>query len=499
MAESVVEILEEREGADPHRPVFLSEDGQVLTRRQWHERSNAFAHGLVDRGVAPDDRVAVVYDNARWFDYVVAWMGVLKAGAVAVPLSTRFSRGELSHIRDHAEPVGVVGPKDLLVDVGGWSAEHGEVEEGRPHGSTGIRRGPDDLADLLYTSGTTGLPKGVATTHANLLGLAGGGAASMFSGLGSADRPPVLLHAFPVSTFAGSHGMVMLPLGSGLVGLPMARFDPERCAELLAIHEVTLVYLVPSMGQLLLRSGALGRHDTSSVKVTMWGGSAMPPTVLRGIAEALPDALHLNIYGLTEGGPAVTVMPYDPSRPEAIGRATGEGVEIGIFDPEGGRLAAGEEGEIRLRVPEVPTRSYYRDPETTEQVFGGGWVHTGDVGFLDADGYLYLVDRQKDLIIRGGYNISCVEVENVLHDHPAVEEAAVLGVPHDVLGEDVAAVVVLSREVPDDELAAFCRERLADYKVPRRFVRRDSLPRNAMGKAIKRRLREELAAAFGAG
>lgn len=368
-----------------------------------------------------------------------------------------------------------------------------EIEAGQPDGPTGIRRGPNDLADLLYTSGTTGLPKGVATTKANLLGLAGGGGATgMFAAMSAGDEPPVLLHAFPVSTFAGSHGMVLLPLASGIVGLPMAKFEPERCAALIERHSVTLIYLVPTMGQLLLRSGALADHDVSSVKVTMWGGSAMPPATLRGIAEALPDALHLNIYGLTEGGPAVTVMPYDPSRPEAIGRATGEGVEIGILDPGGEPVAPGEDGEICLRMPDVPTRTYYRDEEATERVFGGGWVHTGDIGHLDADGYLYLVDRQKDLIIRGGYNISCVEVENVLHDHPAVAEAAVFGVPHDVLGEDVVAAVVLSGEATDDELAAFCRERLASYKVPRRFVHRDSLPRNAMGKALKRRLRDEL-------
>ena len=496
MAESLVELLEEQAAAEPDRPVYLAEDGDVLTRRQWDERSNAFAHGLLERDVRPGDRVALAYDNARWFDYAVTWMGVLKAGAVAVPLSSRFGPAELDHIRANAEPVGSVGAPDLLMDVGGWRVPHDEVESGRPCGSTGIRRGPDDLADLLYTSGTTGLPKGVATTHANLLGLGGGGSAgSMFSALGGGDRPPVLLHAFPVSTFAGSHGMVLLPLGSGVVGLPMARFDPDRCAELIERHQVTLIYLVPAMAQLLLRSGALGNHDVSSVKVTMWGGSAMPPAALRGIAEALPDALHLNIYGLTEGGPAVTVMPYDPSRPEAIGRATGDGVEIGILDPDGARLGAGEEGEICLRLPDVPTRSYYKDPETTARVFGGGWVHTGDVGYLDDDGYLYLVDRQKDLIIRGGYNISCVEVENALHEHPAVAEAAVFGVPHDVLGEDVVAAVVLSGEVGDDELAAFCRERLADYKVPRRFVRRASLPRNAMGKALKRQLRDEVVAA----
>ncbi|HEX5367333.1 MAG TPA: AMP-binding protein [Acidimicrobiales bacterium] len=492
MAGSLVELLEERAADEPDRPVFLGEGGDVLTRRQWDERSNAFAHGLPPRGVRPGDRVALAYDNARWFDYVVAWMGVLKAGAVAVPLSSRFGPVELDHIRGHAEPVGSVGPPDLLVDVGGWRARHDEVESGRPTEPTGVRPGGDDLADILYTSGTTGLPKGVATTHANLLGLGGTSAGSMLSAPGTGDRPPVLLHAFPVSTFAGSHGMVLLPLGSGLVGLPMARFDPDRCAELVERHRVALVYLVPAMGQLLLRSGALGRHDVSSVKVTMWGGSAMPPAALRGMAAALPDALHLNIYGLTEGGPAVTVMPYDPTRPEAIGRATGEGVEIGILDPDGRRLGAGEEGEICLRLPDVPTRSYYRDPETTAQVFGGGWVHTGDVGYLDPDGYLYLVDRQKDLIIRGGYNISCVEVENALHEHPAVAEAAVLGVPHDVLGEDVVAAVVLSGEATDEELAAFCAERLADYKVPRRFVRRASLPRNAMGKALKRQLRDEV-------
>jgi acyl-CoA synthetase (AMP-forming)/AMP-acid ligase II len=320
----------------------------------------------------------------------------------------------------------------------------------------------------------------------------GGGSDGLFSLLaGAGDRLPVLLHAFPVSTFAGSHGMVILPLQAALTGLTMSSWDAVRCCDLIERHRVDLTYLVPAMAALLLRSDAPQRHDVSSVRVQMWGGSAVPGDVLRALTDRFAGAVQLNIYGLTEGGPAVTMMPYDPANPTSIGRPSGI-TEVSIRDERNEAVAAGGTGEICLRLPGVPTRRYHRDPESSAVVWTDGWIHTGDIGRQDEAGLLYLVDRVKDLIIRGGHNLSTLEIEEVLLAHPAVAEAAVFGVAHDVLGEDVGAAVVLTCPASEQDLAAHVRSLLSANKVPRRWLLRDNLPRNAMGKALKRVLRAEI-------
>ncbi len=473
---------------------FRVDNGTAITLWDWHTRANAFARGLLARDVRPGQRVLLRYDNARFIDYVVAWLGTHRAGAVSVPISSRFSRSELAHVVTNSEPVGLVGPPDLLLsDLDLWSVNGAEVEAGQSCDDPGVPIARQDLADILYTSGTTGLPKGVATSHANLSAFAamGGGSSGLFALLaGGGDRLPVLLHSFPVSTFAGSHGMVILPLQAALTGLAMSGWDAQRCCELIEEYQVDLTYLVPAMAMLLLRSGAPQRHDVSSVRVQMWGGSAVPGEVLRSLTAQFPGATQLNIYGLTEGGPAVTIMPYDPGNPSSIGRPSGI-TEVSVRDERNEPVPTGENGEICLRLPGVPTRRYHKDPEASAAVWTDGWIHTGDIGYQDEAGLLYLVDRLKDLIIRGGHNLSTLEIESVLLEHPAVAEAAVFGITHEVLGEDVAAALVLTGEVSEDDLAEHCRERLSGNKVPRRWLFRDSLPRNAMGKALKRALRVE--------
>lgn len=473
---------------------FRVDNGASITLEDWHTRANAFARGLLDRGVRPGERVLLRFDNARFTDYVVAWLGTHRAGAVSVPISSRFSRSELAHVIINSEPVGLVGPSDLLLpDLDLWVSDSSQVGTGRSCDDPGVPIAREDLADILYTSGTTGLPKGVATSHANLSAFAamGGGSSGLFALLaGGGDRLPVLLHSFPVSTFAGSHGMVILPLQAALTGLAMSSWDAQRCCELIEEYQVDLTYLVPAMAMLLLRSGAPERHDVSSVRVQMWGGSAVPGEVLKSLTTQFPGTTQLNIYGLTEGGPAVTIMPYDPDNPTSIGRPSGI-TEVSVRDEGNEAVATGESGEICLRLPGVPTRHYHKDPEASAAVWTDGWIHTGDIGYQDEAGLLYLVDRLKDLIIRGGHNLSTLEIESVLLEHPAVAEAAVFGISHDVLGEDVAAALVLSGEVSEDELIEHCRRHLSGNKVPRRWLFRDSLPRNAMGKSLKRALRLE--------
>jgi acyl-CoA synthetase (AMP-forming)/AMP-acid ligase II len=250
------------------------------------------------------------------------------------------------------------------------------------------------------------------------------------------------------------------------------------------------------MAQLLVASGATADHDVSSVRRIILSSAPAAPALFARLAGAFPEASRWISYALTEAGAARTLMQYDPGRPTAVGRPVGDS-EIRIVDQEGAALAEGEIGDILIRRRGTPSRWYFDDPAATAAVFAGGWVHTGDVGHLDADGCLHLTDRKKDLVISGGSNVSPVEVENVLYEHPAVVDAAVVGVPHPVLGEDVAAVVVVRAPVPVRELQDVVRARLAEHKVPHRVLLVDRLPRNPSGKVVKADVKALLAAALG--
>jgi len=428
--------------------------------------------------------VALLFDNARWTHYAVAYLAVLKAGGTAVPLGTRFAGPELRTMLEHCAASGTVCPPDLAPpDVRGWVASPADLEAagGGTAADPPEQVEPGDLAEILYTSGTTGRPKGVAVSHENIL---------------LYDPPPdegtgraTFVHAFPVGTNAGQE-VLRLPLRRGdrtAVVLPV--FDPERFCALVARHRVRRLQLVPSMAEMLLASGALEHHDLSSLERVTLSSAPAPPVLLRRIADALPGATIWNTYALTEAGTARTLMVYDGTRPGSVGRGVG-GTEVRIVGDDGRDLPTGEVGEVWLRRPGAPARHYYRDPEATAATFVGDWVRTGDLGHLDGEGYLYLDDRKKDVIISGGLNVSSLEVEDVLHEHPAVAEAAVFAVPHEVLGQDVAAAVVPRGAVTERELQSFVRDRLAEHKTPHRVFLVDRLPRNLSGKVLKQELRE---------
>ena len=463
-----------------------------LTYGDWERRSDAAAAGVLGHGVRPGDRVALLFDNARWTDYAVAYLAVLKAAAIAVPLGTRFAGPELRAILAHCEAVGLVCPTDLRPeDTRGWMASPADLEAAgagcSPDATVPVD--PADLAEILYTSGTTGRPKGVAVSHGNAL---------------FHDPPPdsgdgraTFVHAFPVGTNAGQE-VLRMPLRRGdrtAVVLPV--FDPERFCALVAQHRVRRLQLVPAMAELLLSSAALEHHDLSAVERVVLSSAPSPPALVRRLAAALPGAAIWNTYALTEAGTARTLMVHDDARPGSVGRGVG-GTEVRIVGEDGRDVPSGAVGEVWLRRPGAPVRHYYRDPEATAATFVGDWVRTGDVGHLDEDGYLYLDDRKKDVIISGGLNVSSLEVEDVLHEHPAVVEAAVFAVPHEVLGQDVAAAVVARFAVDERELQAFVRERLAEHKTPHRVFLVERLPRNPSGKVVKRELRDAFGGDAGA-
>ncbi|HEX2192865.1 MAG TPA: non-ribosomal peptide synthetase [Acidimicrobiales bacterium] len=479
-------MLRVRAGADPGAVALVVDGRGQLGYGDWERRSDAAAAGLQAHGVGRGDRVALLFDNARWTDYAVCYLAVLKAEAIAVPLGTRFAGRELEAILHHCEAAGTVAPPDLAPsEPRGWVVSPADLEtaDRSSAGDARVAGEPADLAELLYTSGTTGRPKAVAVSHENLL---------------FHDPPPddadggraTFVHAFPIGTNAGQE-VLRLPLRRGdrtAVVLPV--FDAERFCALVAGHRVRRLQLVPAMAELLLASGAVDRHDLSSVERVVLSSAPAPAALLRRLSEALPGVRIWNTYALTEAGTARTLLVYDGTRPGSVGRGVG-GTEVRIVDDDGRDVPAGEVGEVWLRRPGAPLRRYFRDPEATAATFlPGGWVRTGDLGHLDNEGYLYLDDRKKDVIISGGLNVASLEVEDVLHEHPSVAEAAVFAVPHEVLGQDVAAAVVPRAAVTERELQAFVRERLAEHKTPHRVVLVERLPRNPSGKVLKQELRD---------
>jgi acyl-CoA synthetase (AMP-forming)/AMP-acid ligase II/acyl carrier protein len=458
----VPDLLRLRAQEDPDAVALRVDDRDTLTYSDWEARSDAAARGLIEEGVQPGDRVALVFANEQWADFAVCYLAAHKAGAVAIPLGERFAGAELDGVVAQARAVAVVR-----------SAQ--ELE--RPDGPVEILARPDDVAEILYTSGTTGRPKGVACTHLGLM------AHDVPPDVGAASGPVSFLHAFPIGTQAAQEALRVPLRIAGRVAVAMASFDPDRLCGLVARHRVVRVQLVPAMAQMIVASGAHARHDVSSVRRVILSSAPAAPALFARLAQAFPQASLWNSYALTEAGSARTLMEWDEGRPTAVGRPVGE-TEVRIVD-----------GEIWLRRRGTQTRYYDGDPAATAETFAGGWVHTGDLGHVDDEGYLHLTDRKKDMIIAGGFNVSSVEVENALYEHPAVVDAAVVGLPHPVLGEDVAAAVVVRSPTTVRELQDVARRRLVEHKVPHRMLFVDRLPRTPSGKVVKAEVRELLATA----
>ncbi len=477
-AVALPDLLRRRAAEDPDGVGLRVGATTALRFGEWEERSNAAARGLQHRGVQRGDRVALLFGNDGWADFAIAYLAVHKAAAVAVPLGSRFSGRELERALAHAEPVGIVGP-----DQGrGWAASLAELEDEHGREAFQVAVSPEDLAEVLYTSGTTGAPKGVACSHLSIM------AHDLPADAAAAGGTVSFLHGFPIGTQAGQETLRVPLRIPGRTAIALPAFDAELMCELVARHHVARLQLVPAMAQVLVTSDAAGQHDLSSVRRVILSSAHAPPALFRRLATLLPQASLWNGYALTEGGSARTLVEWDEARPSSVGLPVGE-TEVRISVDEERALAAGEVGEVWLRRRGTPTRWYYRDPVATDQVFVDGWVRTGDLGHLDEAGHLNLDDRLKDLIISGGANISSVEVEDALCEHPAVVEAAVFGADHPVLGEEVAAAVVADGPCNPRELRDFVRARLAEHKVPRRLVLVDDLPRNASGKVVKGELR----------
>ena len=476
--------------------VSLIFEGRELTNVDQQRSANRVANALARRGVGPGDRVVVMLPNCP--EVLQSYTAIARLGAVVVPVVFLLGPAEVGHILTHSGAGVLITSPDLAWKAEGWDGTivlvGGEapgalawdtIVPAESDAFATVDRRPDDLAVVLYTAGTTGQPKGVALSHANLVSNARS-AASLYE----LDRAEWSLAVLPLSH---SYGLTLMNAGNilGTRAVLLRWFNPELVLETIQRYHVQQMAGVPTMFVYLLNYPEAERFDTSSMK--LWGSGAAPlPVEIVAPFESKFGGRLLEGYGLTEAAPVVSAHRYSGERRlGSVGQPI-PGVEVAICDDDDRRMPPGEVGEVCVSGPNVML-GYYLMPEETAKTVRGGWLHTGDMGRVDADGFLYIVERKKDLIIRGGFNIYPREVEDVLYAHPAVAETAVVGVPDPLMGEDVLAFVVTKAGAiaTAEALIAFCQERLAKYKCPKdvRFV--DTLPKSPIGKILRKELRAQ--------
>jgi len=458
------------------------------------DMASARVAGLLrERGVKPGDRVGVMLPNVP--EFAVVYYGVLRAGAMVVPMNVLLKEREVAfYLSDSGARMlfawhgfaeaAEAGARELPVEcVFVMPGEFARLLSGVEPVFDLVERSPDDTAVVLYTSGTTGTPKGAELTHSNL----SSNVAAVVR-LHSFGENDVLLGALPLFHSFGQTCSMNSAIASGATLSLIPRFDAGRALDTIERDRATVFQGVPTMYSAMLHHPRRSAFDVSTLRVCVSGGASLPAEVLRGFEEEFGCTL-LEGYGLSETSPVASSNRTDRERRAGSVGMPIEGVSMKIVDPDGGEVPVGSRGEIVIRGPNV-MKGYWRRPDATAEVMRDGWFHTGDVGVTDDDGYFYIVDRLKELIIRGGYNVYPREVEEVLYEHPAVREVAVVGVPHPELGEEVAAAVALKdgAAVDEESLRDFVKARVAAYKYPRRISFFDELPKGPSGKIVKREI-----------
>jgi long-chain acyl-CoA synthetase len=505
MSFNLAVMLAESRNAHPDKPLCHIGD-RTFSYAQVDEISGRMATSLRNLGVGRGDKVAVQLPNLPQF--LFAYFGILKAGAVMVPLNPLLRASEVNyHLHDSESRLlitfetfaeeAVRGARDIeglqayVVNLPG----NDRRPEGTKHfdelyfaDDTGDieQTNADDTAVIIYTSGTTGKPKGAELTHFQLFmncTVAGELFDFRDDDIGMAVLP--MFHVFGLSSVLN----VTVRFGGTLVLVP--RFDPKTVIEELALRRCTIFSGVPTMYFALLQADTEG-HDLSALRVGVSGGAAIPGEVIRAFEEKFPGVVILEGYGLSETASATTFnINAEQRKVLSIGKPIW-GVSVRVVDENDNELPPGEDnvGEIVIRGHNV-MKGYYNKPEATAEAFRNGWFHTGDLAYRDAEGYFFVVDRKKDLVIRGGYNVYPREIEEVLFDHPRVAAAAVIGKPDDKLGQEVLAFIVAKEgaSLTPDEVIAHCKQHLAAYKYPREVRIIDELPMGATGKVLKKELR----------
>ena len=496
---------------------FPEKTAIVHGKRAWSyagflSRANRLANALRRLGVRQGENVAILQSNCP--QMLESIFACFKAGCGVVPINHRLHPKECAFIIDHSEARvvilspefnssvrelrgGMPGVRHLvtLADAGEDMRDYEELLSGESDRWEDADVRPDDLAWLFYTSGTTGRPKGAILTHRNLVAMAMNFYADMCP-LGPDDA---ILHAAPLSHGSGVYAIPNVAKAATNVIAESKSFDPAEILKTIQDHRITNMFAAPTMFKRLVESGEVGRYDLRSLKALIYGGGPMYVEDLKAMMTALGPCL-VQLYGQAESPMTITGLAHrdhvPDGTPDQMRRLASAGtartdVEVRIFDEEDRELPPNGIGEIVTR-SDLVMKGYWRDPAATGETLRNGWLHTGDVGFMDDNGYVFILDRSKDMIVSGGENIYPREIEDAILRHPSVREVAVIGVPDREWGESVKAIVVLApgTAVTEQELIAFCKDHLASYKKPRSVEFADVLPKNSYGKVLKRDLKE---------
>jgi long-chain acyl-CoA synthetase len=495
MSENLARILTETAERNGDHTAFKLDDIE-LSYSMLDEGSGRVAGLLKAKGLQPGDRVGLMMPNVPYFPAI--YYGILRAGGIVVPMNVLLKGREVAFYledpgakllfawADFAEAAEAgaekAGAEVILVKPGDFEKLLAEQEPDRGMAD----KSADDTAVILYTSGTTGKPKGAELTHANLYR----NSAGVSQKLGEMSEDDVLLGALPLFHSFGQTCTMNSAVSVGATVTMLPRFDPDKALDIIARDTVTIFQGVPTMYNAMLHSKSCDSADCSTLRLCMSGGAAMPAELMREFEEKF-GCMILEGYGLSETSPVASFNHPDRERkPGSIGTPI-EGVEMQVWDDDGNELQQGEVGEIVIRGHNIMKGYWNREEANKEAITADGWFRTGDMAKVDEDGYFFIVDRKKDLIIRGGYNVYPREIEEVLYEHPAIQEAAVVGVPHDELGEEVGAAVVLKEgeSVDADELKSYVKEQVAAYKYPRKIWFVDELPKGPTGKILKREIK----------
>jgi long-chain acyl-CoA synthetase len=500
-------LLEESAKEKPEKPALVFGE-QETTYAELRDAAKKFANVLADLGIGRGNKVAVMLPNVPQF--AIAYYGILTVGATVVPLNVLLKAPEVTYHLDDSDAVSFVALASFEEARKGFE-EASECENliaiekpgggGAPEGAHGFdglldessaeyemaRTMPEDTAVVIYTSGTTGRPKGAELTHSSMFMNAFCNADKLL-GLGEDD---VGMAVLPLFHIFGQTCVMNAFVYSGCTIVLVPRFEPEAVLEAIEGAGVTVFQGVPTMYQYLLRHPELDEYDVSSLRLGVSGGASMPVEVLKKFEERF-GVVILEGYGLSETSPTACFnRSAERRKVGSIGHPIW-GTEAKVVDEDDEEVPRGERGELVVRGHHV-MKGYYKKPEETEEATKNGWFHTGDIASVDEDDFVFIVDRVKDMIVRGGYNVYPREIEEVIYEHPAVAEVAVIGTPHEELGEEIRAVVALKEgeSATEEGIIAFVKERVAAYKYPRSVAFMDDLPKTATGKILKRELAAE--------